>query len=58
VALSADFYVFVTRMLHGVIAPMLALLVVLHIGAALYHQFVLKDNLLSRMWYKKKTGDQ
>ncbi len=28
------------------------------IGAALYHQFVLKDNLLSRMWYKKKTGDQ
>ena len=58
VALSADFYVFVTRMLHGVIAPMLALLVVLHIGAALYHQFVLKDNLLSRMWYKKKAGDQ
>jgi cytochrome b561 len=44
-------------MLHGVIAPMLALLIVLHVGAALYHQFVLKDNLLSRMWYKKKTGD-
>jgi cytochrome b561 len=57
-ALPADFYVFVTRMLHGVIAPMLALLIVLHVGAALYHQFVLKDNLLSRMWYKKKTGDQ
>jgi cytochrome b561 len=31
---------------------------VLHVEAALYHQFVLKDNLLSRMWYKKKTGDQ
>jgi cytochrome b561 len=45
-------------MLHGVIAPMLALLVVLHVGAALYHQLVIKDNLLSRMWYKKKTGDQ
>jgi cytochrome b561 len=54
VALPADFYVFVTRMLHGVIAPMLALLIVLHIGAALYHQFLLKDNLLSRMWYKRK----
>ena len=57
-ALPADFYSFTARMLHGVIAPMLALLVVLHIEAALYHQFVLKDNLLSRMWYKKKIGDQ
>lgn len=57
-ALSADFYTFNARMLHGVIAPVLALLVVLHVEAALYHQFVLKDNLLSRMWYEKKTGDQ
>jgi cytochrome b561 len=53
-ALPADFYVFAARMLHGVIAPMLALLIVLHVGAALYHQFLLKDNLLSRMWYKRK----
>lgn len=57
-ALSADFYTFNARMLHGVIAPVLALLVVLHVEAALYHQFVLKDSLLSRMWYEKKTGDQ
>ncbi len=47
--LPADFYVFAARMLHGVIAPVLALLVVLHVEAALYHQFVLKDNLLSRI---------
>ena len=47
--LPADFYVFAARMLHGVIAPVLALLVVLHVEAALYHQFVLKDNRLSRM---------
>jgi len=53
-ALPADFYTFTARMLHGVIAPVLALLIVLHIEAALYHQFVLKDNLLSRMWYKRK----
>ena len=29
------------------------LLVLAHVGAALYHQFILKDNLLSRMWYGK-----
>lgn len=28
-------------------------LLVLHIGAALYHQFVMKDGLLSRMWPRK-----
>ena len=33
---------------------MLTLLLVLgHAGAALYHQFLLKDNLLSRMWFGK-----
>jgi len=29
------------------------LLIALHVGAAFYHQFILKDNLLSRMWYGK-----
>jgi cytochrome b561 len=40
-------------MLHGFIAPALLLLVALHVGAALYHQFLLKDHLLARMWYGK-----
>jgi cytochrome b561 len=26
-------------------------LIALHVGAALYHQFILKDNLLARMWF-------
>ena len=52
-ALPADFYAFNARMLHGFVAPALLLLVVLHVGAALYHQFMLKDNLLARMWYGK-----
>ena len=51
--LPVDFYDFTARMLHGFIAPALLILVLLHVGAALYHQFVLKDNLLSRMWYIK-----
>lgn len=31
----------------------IVLLLLLHVGAALYHQFILKDNLLSRMWFGK-----
>ena len=51
--LPADFYDFAARMLHGFIAPVLFLLIMLHVGAAFYHQLALKDNLLSRMWYGK-----
>ena len=29
------------------------LLLLLHIGGAVYHQFILKDNLLKRMWFDK-----
>ena len=39
--------------LHGGIWTLLLLLMLLHIGAALYHQFILKDNLLGRMWFGK-----
>lgn len=28
-------------------------LLLLHVGGALYHQFIIKDNLLSRMWFGK-----
>ena len=28
-------------------------LLLLHIGGAVYHQFILKDNLLNRMWFGK-----
>ncbi|MBK6793879.1 MAG: cytochrome b/b6 domain-containing protein [Anaerolineales bacterium] len=51
--LPADFFDFTARMLHGFIVPALLLLVLLHVGAAFYHQFMLKDNLLARMWYGK-----
>jgi cytochrome b561 len=40
---------------HGLIWFFLFLLILLHVGAALYHQFILKDNLLGRMWYGKET---
>lgn len=52
-SLPADFYDFAARALHGFIAPVLLLLVVLHVGGAFYHQLFLKDNLMSRMWFGK-----
>lgn len=32
------------------------LLIALHAAAALYHQFILKDNLLGRMWFGKRIA--
>ena len=40
---------------HGGVWTLLLLLILLHVGAALYHQFILKDNLLGRMWFGKTT---
>lgn len=40
--------------LHGLAKPAFIILLVLHIGGALYHQFVLKDGLLLRM---KRAAD-
>jgi len=51
--LPVDFFDFTARMLHGFVVPALLLMVILHVGAAFYHQFFLKDNLLARMWYGK-----
>jgi len=40
---------------HGLISNVLLLLVALHVGAALYHQVVLRDGLLSRMWFGRRS---
>jgi len=46
----------ITKTAHEVLAYALAALILLHIGAALKHHFVLKDDVLSRMlpWIKRK----
>ena len=41
---------------HGVSWAALFALILLHVGAALYHQFIKKDNLLGRMWYGKQDA--
>ena len=53
-ALPEDFFVFPARYGHGYLALVLLGLIGLHVAAALYHQFIRKDNLLARMWFEKK----
>jgi cytochrome b561 len=52
--LPADFMHLVPRHVHGIVSILLALLLALHVGAALVHQFIKKDNLIARMWFGKK----
>ncbi len=46
---------------HGLSWILLLLLILFHVAASLYHQFLLKDNLLGRMWFgksfEKKSGN-
>lgn len=39
---------------HGIGARLLAALIVLHAGAALYHHLLLKDATLKRMWFGRQ----
>jgi cytochrome b561 len=42
-----------TRSAHGILTKILVLVLLAHTGAALYHQFIVKDNLLRRMRMKR-----
>src|SRR3569623_3699554 len=45
----AAFSELVPRVAHGIMARILLLLLVVHVGAALWHQLVRRDHLLARM---------
>ena len=53
--LPAELGTFGPRVAHGLVSKLLAALIALHIAAALYHQFILKDGLLRRMWFGKRS---
>ena len=53
-SLPPDFSHIPARSAHGVVAKLLAGLIVLHVAAALHHQLVLRDGLLSRMWFGRR----
>lgn len=48
-ALPHSLTIYPARVVHEIFAKVLLLIIVLHIAAALYHQFVRKDGLMSRM---------
>jgi cytochrome b561 len=48
-----NLFIYPERLLHGNIGYVMIALIVLHTGAALYHQFIRKDNLIGRMWFGK-----
>lgn len=53
--LPADFNVFYARTAHGIIATLLLVLIILHVFGWAYHQFVLRDGLIRRMWFGKRA---
>lgn len=54
--LPETFAIYPPRIGHGIFAKLLMALIVMHVGAALFHQFVRKDRLLSRMWFGRRTS--
>ncbi len=38
---------------HGIGARLMLVLLAFHIGAALYHQIIIKDKLFARMWFRR-----
>lgn len=42
-------------MIHDLVSNLLLLLLLLHVAAALYHQFYLRDGLFRRIWFGKRS---
>jgi cytochrome b561 len=55
--LPATFAAFPAFRAHGYVAALLAVLIALHVLAALYHQLVRKDRLLGRMRFGERRLD-
>ena len=47
-----DFWDYRPRRPHGIGARLMMILLIAHVGAVLYHHFIKKDGLISRMWLK------
>ena len=50
--LPESFAAYPARAVHGIVGSLLALLVLVHIVAALWHQFIRRDGLLRRMSFR------
>jgi cytochrome b561 len=49
-----DFYVYPPRIIHGMLATVVYVLIGIHVAAALFHEIVRKDRLMRRMWFGKR----
>jgi cytochrome b561 len=54
--LPSTFMIYPTFVAHGSIAALLAGFIILHVLAALYHQFVRKDGLFRRMFFGRREA--
>lgn len=54
--LPEDFKLFTLRKVHGLLSRLMMGLIAVHVLAALYHQFKLKDGLIARMTFGKKSA--
>ena len=52
--LPKDYEDFIAHEAHDIFANLLLLTIALHVAAAFYHQFILKDGLISRMSIRKE----
>lgn len=52
--LPESFDIYAARIGHAVLAKLLMALIALHVSAAIYHQFIEKDGLLTRMSFRKR----
>ncbi|MEW8285724.1 MAG: cytochrome b/b6 domain-containing protein [Candidatus Thiodiazotropha endolucinida] len=55
-SLVSTFDDFPPRIAHGVLSQLLLILIIGHVLAFLYHQYVRKDSLFSRMWFGRRTS--
>lgn len=51
-AILPDFKDFAPRAPHGIVARLFIALIVMHVGAALHHHFILRDGLMDRLKLK------
>lgn len=49
-AMPPDFAGYTARQVHGLASRLLMALIALHVAAALWHHFIRRDGVLSRMW--------
>lgn len=52
--LPESFAIYAPRVVHGWIGKALMALIGVHLAGVIFHQFGLKDRLLSRMWFGKR----